>query len=222
MKITAILGSPHGQRGTTARMMNALLESAQAAGAQTETILLGNLDIAPCRGCDVCHKTGKCAIDDDFHAVLQSMLESDAIVLASPNYIFSVSAQMKALFDRCCGPVHLMSLQGKYGAAVVTSGGGGCDEVEAYILRFMGMAGCWTVGSVGAEARELFDPEQLPAALGRAAELGAKLVTAVEAGAGVPGQEDALAGGRAFMRQLVAQMQDHWAYEHAVWQSRGV
>ncbi|MCD6365646.1 MAG: flavodoxin family protein [Planctomycetes bacterium] len=54
-------------------------------------------------------------------------------VLGSPNYIFNVSAQMKALLDRCCGPLHRNAWDGKYGVAVVTSGGGGQEQVDRYL-----------------------------------------------------------------------------------------
>ncbi len=122
MKLVAIMGSPHGMKGNTGRLLSSLLDAAGDAGAQVTTFLLGDMDVAPCRGCDVCHKVGKCAIKDDFQTILAAMLDADAIVLASPNYIFSVSAQLKALFDRCCGAVHLQAMEGKYAAAVVTAG----------------------------------------------------------------------------------------------------
>ena len=32
--------------------------------------------------------------------------------LGSPNYIFQVSAQMKAFMDRCCQAIHCLSFEG--------------------------------------------------------------------------------------------------------------
>ena len=220
MRLVAILGSPHDMKGTTALLVNAFLDAAQEAGAETELLNVAKLNIAPCVACDTCHKVGKCPIKDDFPQVLDAMLSADAIVLASPNYIFSVSAQMKALFDRCCGPIHLMAFRGKYGAALVTSGGGGCEEVEAYILRFLSMMGAWTVGSAGAEAFKLFDPAQAPAAIQKAADLGAATVAAAQAATTYPDQAAQLEGTTAFFRQLCEMQREHWPYEHEVWQSR--
>jgi multimeric flavodoxin WrbA len=220
MKLVAILGSPHHMKGTTAMLVNAFLDAAQEAGAETELLNVAKLNVAPCVACDVCHKVGKCPVKDDFQQVLDAMMGADAIVFASPNYIFSVSAQMKALFDRCCGPIHLMAFKGKYGAALVTSGGGGCEEVEEYILRFLSMMGAWTVGSAGAEAFRLLDPAQAPASLQEAADLGKAVVAAVAAGTEYPDQAAQLEGTAAFFRQLCEMQKDAWPYEHEVWQGQ--
>ncbi|NSW57094.1 MAG: flavodoxin family protein [Armatimonadetes bacterium] len=218
MKAVAIMGSPHGMKGNTAKLLEPMLEAMKEAGAEVETLLLGKLKVAPCVGCDACHKGGKCAINDDFDQVLQAILDADMIVLASPNYIFSVSAQMKALFDRCCGPIHIQQFAGKFGAAVVTSGGGGCTEVEDYMLRFLRMAGAWTVGSTGAEAFKLMDPSQAPQAVEAARELGRKLVAAVQSGEPPADQVEEHEQTAQFMRQIVSMRKDDWQYEYEYWQ----
>lgn len=220
MKITAILGSPHGMGGTTAMVLKAVMEGAAAAGAEVQTLLTNDHVVGPCIGCDVCHRDGECPFEDGYQPLLQAVMESDAIVLASPNYIMSVSAQLKAFFDRCCGPIHLMAFGGKYAAAVVTSGGGPCEEVEDYILRFAAMAGCWTVGSVGADAATLFDAAKAPAVMDEARALGERLVEAVKTGEGMPGQAEGLGAGAEFMRGLCTAMAERWPYEYKVWQAR--
>lgn len=220
MKIVAVLGSPHKMAGTTGQMLESLLAAAKAAGAETSLFVLTDLDVAPCIGCDACHRTGECSIDDDFADVLEAMVEADAIVIASPNYIWSVSAQMKALIDRCCGPLHIMALDGKHGAAVVTSGGPGAEEVEDYILRYVRGLGCWAVGSVSAIAAELEDESRRPEALAKAADLGAKLVAAVKNNTTYPEQVEEKRGRRQRMKQLVMSRADRWAYEADVWRSR--
>ena len=139
------------------------------------------MDVKPCRGCGACHKTGQCVIKDDFKEVEDALLKADGIVLASPNYIFSVTAQMKALMDRCSCPIHCQAMEGKYGAAVVTSGGSGSDEVEGYLLRFLRALGCWTVGSVAAEAGEIEGKSGQGGRFGEARDLGARMVEAIRA-----------------------------------------
>ena len=66
------------------------------------------------------------------------MLAADGIVLASPNYISNVSAQMKALLDRCFSMFHCQMLHGKYGACVVASGGPLFQKVEEYLVHVTG------------------------------------------------------------------------------------
>jgi len=143
---------------------------------------LTDLKVGPCRACDVCHKTGACSVKDDIGSILASLTGADGIVLASPNYIFSVTAQLKALFDRCCGPLHCQAFSGKYAAAVVTSGGAGSSEVEQYMLRFLRALGCRTVGSVGAEGRQLSQEAARTAVFAQAQELGRQLVEAIQTG----------------------------------------
>ena len=221
MKLVAILGSPHGMKGSTGRLLAGLLDGAREAGAEVSTYSLSEKQVAPCRACDVCHKTGKCSIQDDFQELLQAMLDADAIVLASPNYIVSVTAQMKALFDRCCGPLHLQIMDGKHAAAVVTSGGGGSEEVESYILRFLRTLGCWTVGSVGAEGAQLFGEDSRTKMLVSAASLGAKLVVAAEAKQTFPDQQAERDAFRQRMKQLMTFRREEWPYEYEYWEAAG-
>ena len=106
MKIGASLGSPHGPKGATGTLLAEVVRGAQAAGAEASVFSLTDHKVVPCLACDACHKTGVCPQKDDFNTLKSAMLGADGIILASPNYINSVSAQMKALFDRCCGPLH--------------------------------------------------------------------------------------------------------------------
>ena len=131
MKIVAIIASPRGMQGNTGRLLEEVLAGIHETGAETEILSLKSLDVKPCVACDICHKTGICNIRDDYEGIKEKLLACDGFILASPNYIFSVTAQMKALFDRCNGLVHCMALEGKYAAVVETSGGGEDQEVLA-------------------------------------------------------------------------------------------
>ncbi|MCY2926717.1 MAG: flavodoxin family protein, partial [Planctomycetota bacterium] len=188
MKLVTINGSPHGAKGATAILVSALSEGARAAGADLQALELSQASVTACRACDACHRTGACPVKDDLAGFRDPMLAADAVVLASPNYLFSVSAQMKCFMDRCCGPLHLAALRGKYAAAVVSSGGEESFEVERYLLRFLRAFGAGTVGSVGASAMVLFDPSARPAAERAARDLGGAIVAAVAARATYPDQ----------------------------------
>ncbi len=100
MKVLGIAGSPrHG--GNTDILLEQALEGARSAGAETETIVASKLDIAPCLHCDGCLKEGKCVIDDDMQFVYQKLREADHLVIASPMFFMGLTAQTKALIDRC-------------------------------------------------------------------------------------------------------------------------
>jgi multimeric flavodoxin WrbA len=100
--ILIVNGSPR-KKGNSATLAQQVALGAQVAGAQVETVFLHGLDIHPCNACDVCLKTGgpACVIDDDMQALYPKLLEADVIVLASPIYWFTVSAQTKLFMDRC-------------------------------------------------------------------------------------------------------------------------
>ena len=221
MKIVAILASPHGAKGATGQLLEALVSGAREAGAEVRTFSIGEKPLAPCRACDVCHRTGECPIRDDFGMVRDAMLDADGVVLASPNYIFSVSAQMKALLDRCCGPLHRVALTGKHAAAVVTSGGSGSQEVEAYLLRFLRAMGAWTAGSVAAEARQMFSPDDKAQRLDEAAALGRRLVEAIHLRTEYPEQATEQRAFRERMKALVEMRKAEWRFEHEYWKSIG-
>lgn len=223
MRIASVIGSPHGMDGNTGPLLEAVLDGARDAGddVRVELYDLSELDVAPCRACDACHRTGECAIRDDFPRMKQSFLDADAVVLASPNYIRSVSAQTKAVLDRCCGLIHTQALEGTYGAAVVTSGGEESESVVDYTLRALQGQGCWMAGGVGAAAHQMQQPGPREAALGAGRELGADLVRCVEEGVEFPEQMPRKREFRRRMIQLVAANREDWTYEYEYWQAKG-
>ena len=218
MKLVAVMGSPHGMAGNTGQLLEACVSAARDAGADVSVFCLGDMEVGPCRGCGACHKTGECVVKDDFASIREALLEADGIVLASPNYIFSVSAQMKAMMDRCSCPIHCQALDGCYGAALVTSGGGGEDEVADYMQRFLRALGCWTVGGAGATAWQLAEESGKQQAMDRAAELGRTLLEAIGKKQTYADQADERTAFQERIRELVAVHRDEWPYEFAWWQ----
>jgi multimeric flavodoxin WrbA len=220
MKLVAIIGSPRGMKGNTGRMLGALLDAARLEGAETTTFALAELDVQPCKACEACHKVGACVIKDDYETIKAAMLEADGIIIASPNYIYSVSAQTKAFLDRCSCAIHCQMLEGRYGAAVVTSGGGDCEEVENYILRVLRALGCWAVGSVGTEAWRLGDEAHWSEPFARAATLGRELVAAIRERRTYGEQVEERRSVFERMKDLVTRMKDSWRYEYEYWKAR--
>jgi multimeric flavodoxin WrbA len=100
MKVLGISGSPR-RRGNTDLLLEAVLKGAASKGAEVKTIILNDLDIAPCQHCDACLKTGICKVKDDMQMVYHELEEADRIVLASPIHFMGLTAQMKLMIDRC-------------------------------------------------------------------------------------------------------------------------
>lgn len=217
MKILAIIASPRGMLGNTGRLLEEVLTGVSESGAETEILSLKTLVVEPCVACDVCHKTGICNINDDYESIKNKLLACDGFILASPNYIFSVTAQMKALFDRCNGLIHCMALEGKYAVVVETSGGGEDQEVISYMERFVNILGANSVGGVGsaiAGVRAFPDEDKLYA---RARALGQELCQCIRDKRAFPEQEGFCQGFKARMAGLVEFMKEYWVFEREYW-----
>ena len=100
MNITAVYGSPRRQ-GNTSRLLAAAVAGARSAGACVTEIVLRDLKLSPCLEIYGCRKDGRCAIKDDFQTLVESLVEADATILASPVFFYAVSAHTKIMMDRC-------------------------------------------------------------------------------------------------------------------------
>jgi len=100
MKVLGIAGSPR-RNGNTDTLLARFLEGAASTGAEIKSLRACDLKISGCFHCDACYEKGICRIKDDMHIVYAEMEAADRIVMASPLQFMSVSAQLKALIDRC-------------------------------------------------------------------------------------------------------------------------
>ena len=100
MKVLGIAGSPR-RGGNTDLLLAEVMKGAASRGAEVKTIVLNDLKITPCQHCDACLEAGRCKIEDDMQMVYRELEDADRIVLASPIQFMGVTAQMKAMIDRC-------------------------------------------------------------------------------------------------------------------------
>ena len=101
-KVVILMGSPR-RNGNSATLAQRVAEGAEAAGAEVESFYLHDMDIRPCDACDIClsESSTDCIIDDDMQGIYPKLRQADALVIASPIYFATVSAQIKLLLDRC-------------------------------------------------------------------------------------------------------------------------
>lgn len=97
--VIIIAGSPR-VGGNTETLVKEFARGAKEAGNKVSVVSLAKEKVAPCTGCSVCQNTHKCWQKDKADAILKKMQKVDVIVFASPVYFYSISAQLKALFDR--------------------------------------------------------------------------------------------------------------------------
>jgi multimeric flavodoxin WrbA len=97
-KILIFKGSPR-KEGNSTLLANQIAAGAEASGAKVESYFLHDMDIKPCEACRDKSETD-CILDDDMKGLFPKLRQADVIVIASPIYWFTVSAQTKLFMDR--------------------------------------------------------------------------------------------------------------------------
>ncbi|MCM1034217.1 MAG: flavodoxin family protein [Paludibacter sp.] len=101
MKKILILSSSPRRGGNSDTLCDCFMKGAQETGHDVEKIFVADQKIGYCHACYYCAKHGgACCIKDDMGEILEKMLAADVLVLASPVYFYSVSAQLKTVIDR--------------------------------------------------------------------------------------------------------------------------
>jgi multimeric flavodoxin WrbA len=214
MKILGICASPRGSKSTTLRLVQALLNGAQEAGAEVELVDVCNLDIRFCNACQVCFKTGACVHKDDFQGLYEKILAADGLVWGAPNYFRSVTAQMKTLIDRMADAVHCQLLCGKY-CASVASGGSNYDQVTTYLDGLMLNFGAFVTGSVGAAMNQ--GPAAMEDAEKKAYVLGKSLAEDIRVKRDYIEQREMQEEIREYFKSLVKMNKESWEHEYEYW-----
>ena len=207
------------EKSQTRRLVLAVLEGARQTGAEVTFVDICSLEIKYCTACGTCYAKGECIHDDDFPMILEKMLDADGIVWGSPNYINSVTAQLKTLLDRMADSIHCQSFAGKYGCSVSTAGGSMAEEVADYMNETMRNLGATTVGKVAVLLGA--DPNAIVPAEKEAKELGRKLADAIRTQWKDPLQEKYRTERREYFKRLVTFNKDLWKHEYDYWKGSG-
>ena len=93
-----ISGSPR-KNGNSDSLCDQFAKGAFGAGHQVEKIFLGDKKLGFCTACYAC-QSGICPQQDDAVWIAEKMLTADVIVLSTPVYFYTMSAQLKTLIDR--------------------------------------------------------------------------------------------------------------------------
>jgi len=104
MKILGICCSPRKGRETF-KAMEVCLAAAREVDERidTELVELAGKTIAPCIACNICSEGLVCGIDDDFGELIPILADEAVagVIVGTPVYFGSMTAQCKALLDRC-------------------------------------------------------------------------------------------------------------------------
>lgn len=97
-QVLIISGSPR-KNGNSDTLCDQFAKGASGAGHQVEKIFLGDKKLGFCTACYAC-QSGICPQQDDAVWIAEKMLTADVIVLSTPVYFYTMSAQLKTLIDR--------------------------------------------------------------------------------------------------------------------------
>jgi len=99
LKVVGIIGSPRKGMNTDT-LVTRVLEGAKSKGAEIEKIYLNDLEIRPCQACDGTPAPDFCFYKDGMETVYEVLKTADALVIGTPAYYDSISAQLKLVIDR--------------------------------------------------------------------------------------------------------------------------
>lgn len=102
LRVIGISGSPR-KSGNTDSLLDRALEGALSEGSFVEKIFLNDLSFKPCQACGKCHGKGICGVRDDMAGIYKKIKLADVVIVASPIYFGTVTAQLKAMIDRFHG-----------------------------------------------------------------------------------------------------------------------
>ncbi len=98
--LVALNGSPR-RDSSIDLLLEAVCAGAVSGGGQAQHIRCGDLTAVPCQACGPEPTTGYCIFNDDMDGVYAALRDAHAVVIGSPIYFDTVSAQLKLVMDRC-------------------------------------------------------------------------------------------------------------------------
>lgn len=138
-KVLILSGSPR-KNGNSDILCNEFMRGAIESGNQVEKIRVAEKKVGYCMGCYACKDTGVCVIKDDMQEILQKIIDTDVLVLASPVYFYSIDAQLKAVIDRTVA--RWLEVKNKEFYYIVTAADEELDSAKTTIACFRGYADC--------------------------------------------------------------------------------
>ena len=178
MKIVVINSSPHSDSESTSKYISQnFTEGARSAGHEVFVFDAAKANTHPCAACDLCHMDGPCVHDDDIErSLMPQMLEADLLVLVTPLYYWTMSAQLKTIVDRFYSRTG--RLHGKQSMLIATCYDSGAHAMDTLVTTYKRLVEYMEWHDVGmvlgtsCGARSLVESSQFPE---QARQIGANL-----------------------------------------------
>ncbi len=139
-KVLILSGSPR-KGGNSDLLCDEFMRGARESGHTVSKVRVSEKKITPCSACYYCRGNGgACVHKDDMASLLQSMIDADVIVLASPVYFYSIDAQLKAVIDRTVA--RWLEVKNKEFYYIVTMADEELSSADTTLACFRGYADC--------------------------------------------------------------------------------
>jgi len=158
--IVGICGSP--RRQATESVLTEALNMLEKKGFQTEFFTVRGKNIGFCQHCDYCMRTKECKLKDDMYTLYPLLKKAEGLVIATPVYNGGISAQTKAVMDRCRAlfAADKNAFRKKVGMAIAVGGdrAGGQELAIQQIITFYVLNGVIPIsgGAFGANLGATF------------------------------------------------------------------
>lgn len=140
-KKVLIISSTPRAGGNSEILCREFARGAREAGHEVTFVSLRNYKIGFCSGCGACSERNLACPQKDDMSAMQDMLESaNVIVLATPVYFYTLSAQMKVFIDRTCAFYSRLSDKEFY--FIMTAAEGDAAMLERTAECFRGFTDC--------------------------------------------------------------------------------
>ena len=140
--ILILTGSPR-KDGNSEKFADAFLLGAHESGHTVTKIRTANLKIKGCLDCKNCFTTETpCCIDDDFNNKIAPELEkADVLVLVTPLYWFTYTAQLKLVLDKMYAYMRKKDALNVKEAVLLVCGGGTTEPSLVFYYLKAGTGG---------------------------------------------------------------------------------
>ena len=187
MNVLTVFASPR-EDGNTDRVLGWVEADLREEGHTVERVRLTTLDVRDCAACLGCAESDDdpgCVLQDGVSGILSRIRAADAVVFASPLYMWGVTGTLKRLYDRTLclvrgwgTPQHRSFVEGKRMAQLITCAGGDGENTEPASTSFDRLAEFLKADSLGTFVfPDCTEPSRLPNMHGRKARTLVERIT---------------------------------------------
>ena len=171
MKVLILQSSPRAN-GNTAWMADEFKKAAESAGHDVTLVNVSKKKIAGCLACEYCHGKGNgaCVQKDDMQELYPLMAETEALILASSIYYFTLNAQIRAPIQR----MYCVNSPAKVKKMALLCSSYSPNVYDGATAEFRDICNYWGVENLGCVTAKV-DEQKTDATKQKIAELANKL-----------------------------------------------